>query len=130
MDDKTAATQVLADYYATFSTLDLQAILPYFHEPSFLMGAGNVAATSTHAALTAVLTPAIEGLLSKGYARSELTNLRLRQLSATTISASGIAVRYRTDGQELERGGVTYLLHKTDTGWKIAVLVAHDPDPG
>jgi hypothetical protein len=26
----------------------------------------------------------------------------------------------------LERVGVTYLLHKSDMGWKIAVVVLHD----
>jgi hypothetical protein len=31
-------TQVLADYYRAFSTLEVQAVLPYFHEPSLLIG--------------------------------------------------------------------------------------------
>ncbi len=128
MDDKAGASQFLADYYTAFSTLDIQAILPYFHEPSLLMGQGGVAATSTHALLSAVLTPALEGLRARGYARSELANLRLDQLSATDALASGTAIRYKAGGQELDRVGVTYLLHKTDSGWKIAVLVAHDPD--
>jgi len=28
----------------------------------------------------------------------------------------------------LEQAGITYVLHKADSGWKIAVLVIHDPD--
>lgn len=127
-DDKEAVIRVLSDYYNAFSKLDVQAVLPYFHEPCFLIGPGGVAATSTHAALTAMLTPAMEGLRARGYARSELSMLHVKPLSATTILASGIAVRYKADGQELERVGVTYLLHKADSGWKIAVLVAHDMD--
>jgi hypothetical protein len=47
-------------------------------------------------------------------------------LSATATLVTGVAVRYKLDGQELERAGVTYVLHKADTGWKIAVLIAHD----
>ena len=35
-------------------------------------------------------------------------------------------VRYKADGQELERNGATYVLHKTGDGWKI-VVVGHDP---
>jgi hypothetical protein len=27
----------------------------------------------------------------------------------------------------LERAGVTYVLHKAEAGWKIAVIVMHDP---
>ena len=125
-DDKAAVTRVLTDYYNAFSKLDVQAILPYYHEPSLLIGPGAVAAMPTHAAITATFTPAMEGLRARGYARSELSMLHVKRLSATTTLASGIAVRYKADGQELERVGVTYLLHKADSGWKIAVLVAHD----
>ena len=32
------ATAVLADYYRAFSTLDLQSVLSYFHEPSLIIG--------------------------------------------------------------------------------------------
>ena len=31
-----AVLRVLGDYYTAFSTLDVQAILPYFHQPSML----------------------------------------------------------------------------------------------
>ncbi len=127
-DDKAAVTRVLADYYSAVSTLDVQAILPYYHEPSLLISPLGVAATPTHAALAATLTPAMEGLRARGYARSELTMLHVKRLSATTTLASGIAVRYKADGQELERVGATYVLHKADSRWKIAVLVVHDMD--
>jgi hypothetical protein len=42
--------------------------------------------------------------------------------------AVGVAIRRKTDGQELERVGVTYLLHKTESGWKFAVFVLHDAE--
>ena len=54
--------------------------------------------------------------------------LQVKRLSVTTTLAGGIAVRYKADGQELDRAGVTYLLHKADSGWKIAVTVVHDTD--
>jgi len=38
----------------------------------------------------------------------------------------GVAERYKADGQPLERAGVTYLLQKTDSGWKITVLILDD----
>lgn len=132
-DDKAAVAQVLKDYYNAFSgacsKLDVQAIFPYFHEPTLLMGLQGVAVAPTHGSLVALITPAMEGLRARGYGRSELTNLQIRRLSATTTTlASGVAVRHKVDGQELDRAGVTYLLHKTDGGWKVAVLVVHDPD--
>ena len=46
-------------------------------------------------------------------------------LSATTTFVRGVALRYKLDGQELERVGVTYILQKADNAWKIAVLILH-----
>jgi ketosteroid isomerase-like protein len=126
--DKAGVTRLLTDYYAAFSTLNLQAILSYYLEPCLLVSARGVVAAPTHPSLAATLTPALEGLRAAGYARSELTMLYVKRLSATTALASGVAVRYKTDGHELERVGVTYVLHSTDGGWKIATLIAHDAD--
>jgi hypothetical protein len=69
----------------------------------------------------------MEGLRARGYGRSELSRPQVHLLSATASLATGVALRYKTDGQELERVGVTYLLYKAESGWKIAVVVLHDP---
>jgi ketosteroid isomerase-like protein len=127
-DDKAAVTQVLIDYYQAFSTLDAQAVGPYFHEPSQLVSSAGVVPTVTRAAVAAVFQPVMEGLRARNFAKSELINLRLKRLSATTVIAGGIAVRRKTDGEELERAGVVYLLQKTCTKWQIATVVTHDAD--
>ena len=128
MNDKAEMTEALAGYYQAFSTLDVQRMLSFFHEPTLLVAFGRVAAMPTHVELSVALASAADGLRSRGYARSELINLQLKQLDATTGLANGVAVRYKSDGKELERVGVTYLLHKASAGWKIVVLVAHDTD--
>jgi hypothetical protein len=38
MTNEEAVTKFLSDYYVAFSTLSIQAILPYFHEPALLVG--------------------------------------------------------------------------------------------
>jgi hypothetical protein len=68
----------------------------------------------------------VESLRSRGYGRSELSIRQFKSLSAATILVTGIALRFKIDGQPLERVGVTYLLQKVDQHWKIAVLVTHD----
>ena len=129
MDDEAAVSRVLTDYVSAFGTLDVQAILPYYHEPCLLVGPQGVAALPTHAAMAAAFTPMMEGLRARGYGRSDLRMLHIKQLSATAALASGVAVRYRADGQELERVGVSYVLHKAaDDRWSIAVTVVHDTD--
>ncbi len=70
----------------------------------------------------------MEDLRARGYGRSELSLQQVKPLSATSAWATGVALRYKTDGQELERVAVTYLLHKTDNGWRFAVMVLHDTD--
>lgn len=126
MSVEAAVIQMLADYYAAFSTLDPQAFLPYFHEPSLAIGPQGIFAAPTHALLGTALAPALEDFKARGYGHSELRVHQAQALSATAAVVTGVAIRYKADGQELERVGVTYVLHKTDKGWKIAVMILHD----
>ena len=120
--------QVIADYYRDFSTLNVQAILPYFNEPSLLVGPQGVIAVPNYAALTAVFGPVMEGLRDKGYGRSEFELDYAKSLSSSAALIGGVAVRYNAGGQQLERVGITYLLHKTESGWKFATVILHDPN--
>lgn len=126
MTGQPTAIQVLTDYFAAFSTLEVHAFLPYFHEPSLLIGPEGMVAAPTPAVLAAAFAPALESLRARGFRRSELSVRLSKTLSETAALITGVAIRYKADGQELERVGVTYVLHKNDTGWKIAVLILHD----
>jgi len=121
--------QVIADYYRDFSTLNVQTILPYFHEPCLLVGPQGVMPVPDRAALAAVFGPVMEGLRAKGYGRSEFEPGTSKLLSSSAAWIGGVAVRYQADGRELERVGVTYVLHKTASGWQFATLILHDPAP-
>ena len=127
-DDKAAVAQVLNDYYRAFSTLDAEAVKPYFHEQWQLVSPACVVPTPTRAALAAFFQPPMEALRARGFAKAELINLHLKRLSAATVIAGGVAVRRKTDGEELERAGVVYLMQKTNAGWQIATIVIHDAD--
>jgi hypothetical protein len=121
-----AALRMLAGYYSAFSTLEVQAVLPYFHEPSLLISPQGVIAAPTFAALATVFTPTMEGLRTREFGRSELSVGYVKSLSASAILVTGVAIRYKRNGEELERVGVTYVLHKGEAGWKIAVIILHD----
>jgi ketosteroid isomerase-like protein len=127
-DDNAAVTQVLTDYYTAFSTLDAQAVLRYFHEPSQLVSPAGVVPTPTRAAVAAAFQPVMEGLRSRSFGKSELINLHLKRLGVNTVIAGGVAVRRKTDGQELERAGVVYLLQRTSAGWQFATVAIHDAE--
>src|SRR5262245_33817170 len=64
--------------------------------------------------VAAAFQPAMDALRARGFAKAELINLHVKRLSATTVIAGGVAVRTKTDGQELERAGVVYLLQKAN----------------
>jgi hypothetical protein len=106
MNNQRAVIRTLLDYYAAFNTLEVPAILPYFHQPSMLIGPQGAFAAPTHDILTTALTTVIDSLRARGFGRSELSVGRVESLSASAISVTGVAVRYTVDGQELERVGV------------------------
>jgi hypothetical protein len=123
-----SVSQIVGDYYRDFSMLNVQAILPYFNEPSLLVGPQGVIPIPDHATLVAVFGPVMEGLRAKGYGRSEFETGYVKSLSSSAALIGGVVVRYKTDGEELERAGITYLLHKTENGWKFATVILHDPN--
>ncbi|HEV2136488.1 MAG TPA: hypothetical protein VGR47_19870 [Terracidiphilus sp.] len=119
---------LLAEYYRDFSTLNAQSILHYFNEPCLLVAPQGIIPMADHEALAAVFRPMMEGLRARGYGRSELELGSVKTLSSSVALIGGTAVRYTTDGQTLDRVGVTYLLHKAEGGWKFATVILHDPD--
>lgn len=126
MSDTTTVTEFLNTYYRTFSTLNVESIAPFFHEPCLFVSPQGVMAVPTHDAVKEVFKTIAKDLLSKGYGRSDLTQLNVERMSASAMLATGVAVRFTADGTELERVGVTYILQKSGDGWRIAVTVIHD----
>jgi hypothetical protein len=59
--------RVLNGFYSAVSTLEVEAVLPYFHEPSLLIGSQGVFAATTHTLLATALTPAMEGFRARGF---------------------------------------------------------------
>jgi hypothetical protein len=67
------------------------------------------------------------GLRARGYARSKLTDLHVEPMSESAAVVSVSRTRQAADGQDLERVGETYVLRRTDAGWKIVMALMHDP---
>jgi ketosteroid isomerase-like protein len=126
--EEEAITQTFTNYTQTFQTLDPRAVLPYFHFPCMFIPPQGVRVLATAADVEALLTQVMESLKARSYARSELTELHVKQMSGNTALVSVSRIRYATDGRELERVGETYTLRRTEGGWKIAVAMIHDPD--
>ena len=128
MNEEAAVRQTLAEYYSSFSTLDANAAVDYFEEPSMLINPQGILAASTHSELAAAFTPVMEGLREQGYGGSELEVQRITPLGSAAYSVTGTAVRRKVDGSELQRVGISYILRKADESWAIAVMIMHGKD--
>jgi len=71
---------------------------------------------------------ALAGHVEHGEANRFIHIWAYKSLDERTAVASGITVRYKTDGTVLDRLGVTYCLYKTNDGWKIFMSATHAPD--
>ena len=118
-----SALDIIHEYYAVFSTLDLKAISGYFTEPCFSTSCQGVFSAADRTALEQALTPMVEGLRAKGYARSEFADPEVTDLSGSAALVRGVAVRYLSSGEVMERIPIAYLMHRGPAGWKIAAMV-------
>jgi ketosteroid isomerase-like protein len=128
LGEEEAITQTFTNYTHAFQTLDPRAALSYFDIPCMFITPQGVCVLATAADVEALLTQVMEGLKARGYARSEVMDLHVKQMSGNTALVSVSRGRYATDGRELERLGETYTLRRTEGGWKIVVAMIHDPD--
>jgi ketosteroid isomerase-like protein len=126
--DERAITKTFTGYVQAFQTLNPPTVLPYCHAPCLLISPQGVRLMETPAEVEALFARMFEGLQARRYARSEVTDPHVNQVSEHIAFVSVSRVRYATDGQELERLGETYTFRKTDDGWKIVVATVHDPD--
>src|SRR5262249_9721611 len=111
-----AAKQALDEYYRVFSRLDVQAVPPLFPEPWQCTCPAGVLTLPTRAGLVPVFQSAMEDLRARGYGRSELALRSIQALNENIVLAVGVAIRYKVDGLELERAGVTYVLFQGADG--------------
>jgi ketosteroid isomerase-like protein len=119
-DDSAAITQTYTEYFRAFQALDTHGVLPYCHVPCMFATPPGVAVATTSEEVAALFAPLMESLRARGYGHSELTDLRVKQLSDTTALLNIRGVRYRTDGAELEPLGAAAIRTKA---------THHGPDP-
>jgi SnoaL-like domain len=116
--------ETILEYYRAFSTLDVSAFVSYFCEPSLTIAPQGVLSAANRGTLPDSLAPLVQSLKAKGYGRSEFVDAQVTMLGEADALVRGVAVRYTTAESELERIRISYLMHRNDGGWRIAVLVA------
>jgi ketosteroid isomerase-like protein len=126
--NETEIVDTFTNYSIAFETLDPRAVLPYYYEPCMLISPQGVAVMTTREQVVEFFTKVMTDLRERAYVRSVMVDLEAKQLSDTLAIVSGVGVWYKSDGNELQRFGLTYTLRRGDAGWKIVVGAVHDVD--
>ena len=126
--EKAEVMQALADYQTAFSAHDPQSTQLSYHKPCMVLEPERVVVLASSTEIEAFFASAMQSLEARGWQHSQWIEVSVEQLSDGVALVSTVAVRYMTDGEELERVGATYAFRKTDIGWKIAVVIPHPQD--
>jgi hypothetical protein len=116
MDAMTDVTDAIRrtydEYFKVFQTLRPEAVASYYHVPSMALSPQGVTVMTTSEEVRALFRTMRTALQARDYARSERGDLQVTLLSDQTALVSTSVVRYATDGTQIERFGVTYILRQ------------------
>jgi uncharacterized protein (TIGR02246 family) len=126
--EERAVEEVLQAYEQAWSRHDGPAVASFYHEPAVRVTKGGPVVRASRGEQEVFFSSFLRGLVQRGYSRSAWEELEVRLLDPETAIASGVTVRYRTDGTVVERLAVTYGLWRTSQGWKIFWSATHPPD--
>jgi len=125
--EKTAVDHAFRNYNDVFSRGDLSAIGQHCNVPFVVISSQGVEVLPTMSEIEGFYGGILQDLRERGYSHSIRSELHVKLLEQTIAFASGVFVRHKTDGSELETIGATYVLRKTEGEWKIAVMMRTPP---
>jgi ketosteroid isomerase-like protein len=115
-------------YFTVFQMGNPRAITPYYHLPSvFISPAGSFVLANQEDA-EQFFDRLIYGLRSRGYVRSVLTAVQVKQVADDLALVTARGDRYKSDGELLERLSALYTVRKVDGTWRIASALMCDPE--
>ena len=125
-EEKRAIGRFFGEYTSAVAGFDASRLVPYYEQPLTIVTAARTIVLKDAAEMQGFMNPFFERLKQRGGSgKAEYPQVHIRPLGPGVALASVLVVRYKTDGEELERGGFTYVLRRTGEQWKIAVLVGH-----
>jgi hypothetical protein len=126
---KKEVTDVIHHYYQLFTERNMKALpQEIFELPFVLLGPEGVKVELTAEDMTERNEANLKKLLESGWDRSEFPNPSVCVLNPGAAIASGKFYRYKKDGSVLSENAVTYILGKTDKGWRIVSFGGHALD--
>lgn len=70
----------------------------------------------------------LDNIRSQGWYRSAMPSPTICVLGVNSGFGSGQFIRYREDGSEISRSGMTYIFQRKPEGWRMTTFLAQDPN--
>ena len=102
-------------------------LLPYYAVPLLLTTDDGVTALTTADDVAATMQGQIDGLRAAGYHHTEIVHSEVTVLNATSAIYRGAFARLHSDGTEITRVALTYVVADGSAGLRIAVLAVNSP---
>ena len=123
--EKAVVDRTFRDYHAAYTEGAPKKVATYFNEPMMFAGVGRVLSTTAEAEEWAAKF--IADQRARGIVEIFQDRLEVKLLGQNSAIVSSIVQRRNKEGAVLEVGGGTYLLRKSDKGWKIVAITAYPP---
>jgi len=103
------------------------SLLAYYGVPLLITTDGGFFAPASGAEVVAAVQPQIDGMRAAGYARTEILASKVTVLNARSALYEGTLSRRRSDGAEINRLTMTYLITAGVAGRRISAFTVHTP---
>ena len=106
---------------------DTASLLAYYGVPLLVTTDDGVFALTTDDQVLAVMRHQVDGMRVAGYARSEALGSEVTVLNSASALYRGTYSWQRSDGAEIRRVTLTYLVTDGPVGRRISALLVHSP---
>jgi hypothetical protein len=106
---------------------DTAALLAYYGVPLLITTDSGFFVIPSGDEVVAAVQPQLDGMRGAGYARSEVLDFEITVLNSASALLRGIFSYHRSDGDEIRRVSLTYLVTDGAVGRRISMLAVHSP---
>jgi hypothetical protein len=106
---------------------DTASLLAYYGAPLLVTTDDGFFALTSDDQVVAVMQQQVDGMLAAGYGRSETLGSEVTVLNSTSALYRGTYSWQKSDGREIRRVTLTYLVTDGPAGRRISALLVHSP---
>jgi len=130
--DGNDVSQWFGEYLAAFAACgrgesDAASLLAYYGVPLLVTTDDGFFALTSGDQVVAVMRQQVDGMRAVGYGRSEVLDSQVTVLNSTSALYYGMFSWRNSDGGEISRPTLTYLVTDGPAGRRISALAVHSP---